>query len=75
MLKSHQVQVSRSLGHKQLVEYGITWEPDTLVRTLDPDQAFAVVVLSDGVTDSLRRAVSLLWELTMLETCCERNTS
>jgi hypothetical protein len=59
MLRSHQVQVSRSLGHKQLVQYGITWEPDTLVRTLDPEQAFAVVVLSDGVTDSLRRAVSL----------------
>eukprot|EP00045_Choanoeca_perplexa_P008792 m.82648 g.82648 ORF g.82648 m.82648 type:complete len:180 (-) comp14625_c1_seq1:1439-1978(-) len=59
MLKSHQVQVSRSLGHKQLEPYGITWEPDTLVRTLDPEQVFAIVVLSDGVTDSLRRAAIL----------------
>eukprot|EP00730_Choanoeca_flexa_P020227 TRINITY_DN9891_c0_g2_i1.p1 TRINITY_DN9891_c0_g2~~TRINITY_DN9891_c0_g2_i1.p1 ORF type:complete len:332 (+),score=60.10 TRINITY_DN9891_c0_g2_i1:178-1173(+) len=56
MLRGHQVQISRSLGHKQLQQYGITWEPDTLVRTLNSEEVFAVVVVSDGVTDSLRRA-------------------
>ncbi|EDQ84777.1 uncharacterized protein MONBRDRAFT_12489 [Monosiga brevicollis MX1] len=58
-LRAHQVQISKSLGHKQLSAYGVSFEPDCYVRVLDADETFAILVVSDGITDGLKRDVIL----------------
>ena len=53
------MQISRSLGHKHLGRYGIVPTPDCYVRLVDPNDTFALLVATDGVTDGLRKAAVL----------------
>lgn len=57
-LAQHQVQTSRSLGHKHLSHYGIVPDPEIRVMRLD-DSGVAVCVLSDGITNSMPKGAIL----------------
>lgn len=59
LLAQHQVQTSRSLGHRHLSKYGVVSDPDIYVRVLDRETCFAVCVLSDGITDGMRMTTIL----------------
>lgn len=53
-LCQYEVQLTRSLGHKLLKEFGITHEPDIRQRDISDKENFALVLCSDGVTDELQ---------------------
>ena len=53
-LAQYEVQLTRSLGHSLLKEFGITCTPDVRQQTLSSDKAFALLLCSDGVTDELQ---------------------
>lgn len=59
VMAQHQVQTSRSLGHRHLARYGVIPDPDIYVRMLDRESCFAVCVLSDGITDGLRKSAMI----------------
>lgn len=58
-LSQHQVQTSRSLGHRHLSRYGVSYEPDIYVCQLDRTSCFAVCLLTDGITDGLSKSAIL----------------
>lgn len=56
-LGQYEVQLTRSLGHKLLRQFGIICTPEVIVLDLDApgdDQITALVLCSDGVTDELQ---------------------
>eukprot|EP00052_Salpingoeca_macrocollata_P015281 m.121699 g.121699 ORF g.121699 m.121699 type:complete len:339 (+) comp19635_c0_seq5:34-1050(+) len=46
------INLTRSLGHVRLQQYGMSYQPDIHVETLT-DAAVAVLLCSDGITDDL----------------------
>lgn len=49
----YEVQLTRSLGHKLLREFGIVAKPYTRTFKLVPGRTQAIVLTSDGITDEL----------------------
>eukprot|EP00729_Bicosta_minor_P009977 gene9977-11716_t len=53
-LAQYEVQLTRSLGHCLLKEFGITCTPDVRQQSLSVDKSFALLLCSDGITDELQ---------------------